>query len=561
MRKKRILLVLIIAIIFTLPLFSGNQKLFDAFSPEYKSVVKLCKIAGVVGPSSATPITADELKMAIERIDVSKLDNNHKAMLDSVNQKLKSNDDFSYDFDISVAPQIFYSKDFEKIGYKDFFIPFNEQDALLNLSLKAEYGDTAFFETGYDFMNNGAVGIVSEGIDSYTVPSGIPLSSFGFILDYRNGSITASYQSEHKIKNYVEFPALARGAIGGKWMNVVVGRTRQQMGSSRTANLVVGDNYRFQEAMDFTFFAKPFTYSLNLTHFDSQKESGIVDRTRYSGPKQQIRIMHRFDAVIQNTIRAAVNLGNINYVDNPFDIRYLIPVFMSHNLYNYEEDSVITKNYDEANNIMGFEFEYVPLPRLELHMQITVDQFQTIYETNSTVPNAIGGMIGASYLKSFNDFDADFWTEAVYTSPVLYLNNKNIKVDGAGTTIKEYNYDWALGYWRHDTQGDLEWSGYKGGPGVTALTLGCDFDFYKKDIELKSNLTIKVSNDRSYTDINIEPVNKKYLYLQFDNIVNWNYSKHISLYGGLSAQARWDFMNNTPFRFLPQCAFGFKWSI
>lgn len=561
MRKKSILLVLIIAIIFTLPLFSGNQKLFDAFSPEYKSVVKLCKIAGVVGPSSATPITADELKMAIERIDVSKLDNNHKAMLDSVNQKLKSNDDFSYDFDISVAPQIFYSKDFEKIGYKDFFIPFNEQDALLNLSLKAEYGDTAFFETGYDFMNNGAVGIVSEGIDSYTVPSGIPLSSFGFILDYRNGSITASYQSEHKIKNYVEFPALARGAIGGKWMNVVVGRTRQQMGSSRTANLLVGDNYRFQEAMDFTFFAKPFTYSLNLTHFDSQKESGIVDRTRYSGPKQQIRIMHRFDAVIQNTIRAAVNLGNINYVDNPFDIRYLIPVFMSHNLYNYEEDSVITKNYDEANNIMGFEFEYVPLPRLELHMQITVDQFQTIYETNSTVPNAIGGMIGASYLKSFNDFDADFWTEAVYTSPVLYLNNKNIKVDDAGTTIKEYNYDWALGYWRHDTQGDLEWSGYKWGPGVTALTLGCDFDFYEKDIELKSNLTVKVSNDRAYTDQNVTPVTRKYLYLQFDNIVNWNYSKHISLYGGLSAQARWDLMNNTPFRFLPQCAFGFKWSI
>ena len=32
-------------------------------------------------------------------------------------------------------------------------------------------------------------------------------------------------QNNHKIKNYVEFPALARGAIGGKWMNVVVGST------------------------------------------------------------------------------------------------------------------------------------------------------------------------------------------------------------------------------------------------------------------------------------------------------------------------------------------------
>ena len=561
MRKKIVLLVLIIAIIFTLPLFSGNQKLFDAFSPEYKSVVKLCKIAGVVGPSSATPITADELKMAIERIDVNKLDNNHKAILNSIIEELKPSDDFSYDINFSIAPQLFYSKNYEKIEQKDFFIPFNEQEPFLNLAFELEYGNTAFFETSYELMNSSAIGI-NKTDEVYSVKPGIPLSSFGFIVDYRNGVLSTSSIREITVSNYVEFPSVARGAIGGKWMNVVVGRTRQQMGSSRTANLVLGDNYRFQEAMDFSFFAKPFTYSLNLTHFDVQALNGVVEHTRYSGPKQQIRIMHRFDATILNNFRTILDLGNVMFTDNPFDIRYLIPIFMSHNLYNYEEEPETTKNiHDEANNIMGFEFEYVPLPRLELHMQIVVDQFRTVFETNSTLPNAIGGMVGASYLKSFNDFDADFWAEAVYTSPVLYINNKTTKNNKTGLAEKNNNYDWALGYWRDNTQGDLEWSGYKGGPGVTALTLGCDFDFYKKDIELKSNLTIKVSNDRGYTDINVIPVSKKYLYLQFDNILNWNYSKHISLYGGLSAQARWDLMNNTPFRFLPQCAFGFKWSI
>lgn len=555
MRKKSVLFVLIIAIIFTLPLFSGNQKLFDAFSPEYKSVVKLCKIAGVVGPSSATPITADELKMAIERIDVNKLDNNHKAILNSINEELKSSDDFSYDINFSIAPQLFYSKNYEKIEQKDFFIPFNEQEPFLNLAFELEYGNTAFFETSYELMNSSAIGI-NKTDEVYSVKPGIPLSSFGFIVDYRNGVLSTSSIREITVSNYVEFPSVARGAIGGKWMNVVVGRTRQQMGSSRTANLVLGDNYRFQEAMDFSFFAKTFTYSLNLTHFDVQALNGVVEHTRYSGPKQQIRIMHRFDATILNNFRTILDLGNVMFTDNPFDIRYLIPIFMSHNLYNYEEEPDTTKNtHDEANNIMGFEFEYVPLPRLELHMQIVVDQFRTVFETNSTLPNAIGGMVGASYLKSFNDFDADFWAEAVYTSPVLYINNK--------TTggVKNNNYDWALGYWRDNTQGDLEWSGYKWGPGVTALTLGYDFDFYKKDIELKSNLTIKVSNDRAYIDQNVTPVTRKYLYLQFDNIVNWKYSDHISLYSGLSAQARWDLMNNTPFRFLPQCAFGFKWSI
>ena len=549
---NRKLLTVIILLVIGVCLFAGNQKLYDAFSPEYKDVVTLCRVAGVVGPSSATPITADELKMAIERIDVNKLDSHYKALLDSVNQELKSNDDFSFDYDLAISPQIFYSKDYEKIEQKEFFIPFNDQDPLVYFGLEFEYGDSAFFETSFELMNTSS--IIDKSNNDKIIP-GIPLSSFGFLIDYRNNSFN-TILNNCSVPVYGETPSVARGAIGGRWMNVVIGRTRQQMGSSRTANLVVGDNYLFQEAMDFSFFAKPFTYSLNLTHFDLQDSDGIVEHTRYSGPKQQIRIMHRFDAALIDNFRVALNLGNIIYTDNPFDIRYLFPVFMSHNLYNYQEYPETTSaKHDEANNIIGVEFEYIPLPRLELHVQLVVDQFKTFIEQGSSYPNAIGGMIGASYLKSFEDFGVDFWAEAIYTSPVLYLNYKT--TDGK----IDYNYDWALGYWRRDTRGDLEWAGYKGGPGVIALTLGSDFDFYKKNIELKSNITIKVSNDRAYTDQLITPISKKYLYLQWDNIVNWYYTEKLSIYGGLSVQGRWDLMNNTEFRFLPQCAFGFKWSI
>lgn len=549
---NRKLLTVIILLVIGVGLFAGNQKLYDAFSPEYKNVVTLCRVAGVVGPSSATPITADELKMAIERIDVNKLDSHYKALLDSVNQELKSNDDFSFDYDLAISPQIFYSKDYEKIEQKEFFIPFNDQDPLVYFGLEFEYGDSAFFETSFELMNTSS--IVDKSNDDKIIP-GIPLSSFGFLIDYRNNSFN-TILNNCSVPVYGETPSVARGAIGGRWMNVVIGRTRQQMGSSRTANLVVGDNYLFQEAMDFSFFAKPFTYSLNLTHFDTQDSKGIVEHTRYSGPKQQIRIMHRFDAALIDNFRVALNLGNIIYTDNPFDLRYLFPVFMSHNLYNYQEYPETTSaKHDEANNIIGVEFEYIPLPRLELHVQLVVDQFKTFIEQGSSYPNAIGGMIGASYLKSFEDFGVDFWAEAIYTSPVLYLNYKT--TDGK----IDYNYDWALGYWRRDTRGDLEWSGYNGGPGVIALTLGSDFDFYKKNIELKSNVTIKVSNDRAYTDQLITPINKKYLYLQWDNIVNWYYTEKLSIYGGLSVQGRWDLVNNTEFRFLPQCAFGIKWSI
>ena len=87
MMKRK--LIVIILLVMGVSLFAGNQKLYDAFSPVYKDVVTLCRVSGVVGPSSATPITADELTMAIERIDINKLDSYYKAILDSVNKELK----------------------------------------------------------------------------------------------------------------------------------------------------------------------------------------------------------------------------------------------------------------------------------------------------------------------------------------------------------------------------------------------------------------------------------------------------------------------------------------
>ena len=84
MKKKKIV-TLLICIVLVFPVCAGNQKLYDAFSQEYRTVEKLSRIAGVIGPSSATPITADELKTAVQRIDSNKLDDKHKALLDNIN--------------------------------------------------------------------------------------------------------------------------------------------------------------------------------------------------------------------------------------------------------------------------------------------------------------------------------------------------------------------------------------------------------------------------------------------------------------------------------------------
>ena len=46
MMKRK--LIVIILLVMGVSLFAGNQKLYDAFSPEYKDVVTLCRVSGAV---------------------------------------------------------------------------------------------------------------------------------------------------------------------------------------------------------------------------------------------------------------------------------------------------------------------------------------------------------------------------------------------------------------------------------------------------------------------------------------------------------------------------------
>ena len=72
---KKLLVFILILLSASLYIYSSNsnQKLYDYDSIEYQEVKTLTSIAGVIGPSSATPVNGNELLLALDRININTL--------------------------------------------------------------------------------------------------------------------------------------------------------------------------------------------------------------------------------------------------------------------------------------------------------------------------------------------------------------------------------------------------------------------------------------------------------------------------------------------------------
>ena len=87
MLYKRSLLLFLISFCF-ISLLPASQTLYDRNSEEYNQTRLLCQRAGVVGPSSATPVNANELVLALDRIDCNLLPEYLKERYDELYKKI-----------------------------------------------------------------------------------------------------------------------------------------------------------------------------------------------------------------------------------------------------------------------------------------------------------------------------------------------------------------------------------------------------------------------------------------------------------------------------------------
>lgn len=547
-------------------LFSANsQKLYMDNDNEYRAVVVLCSMSGVLGPSSSTPVTARELQLALDRVDVSQLPLFFQQLYEDTYAVIFDKDivGFKADLDIAISPQVFLSTDYfgkasDGNGRNYFFLPYRDEKPSINFVGEFFFGRNVFLE--------GALPIINSPLKD-----GLLITSFDWLLNYREGRLNFLGRNNTGMASNV--PILARGAFGNDYFNIILGRSQHGMGAGFTGNMIVGNNFPYQEIFKIGFLSNPFTYNISYTHFDTQKGLLDFERPRFGG-EHQIRLVHRFDVNIIDKLRIVLNLGTLYFTDSTFDIRLFTPFMMAHNYFNYDEDFDISKHpYDEANNILGIEVEWAIMPRLNMNMQVVVDQFQLFFEDQDALPMACGGLINLCWTEPLANSSLRIWLEGVYTTPFLYLNEKYNSLGGDQMNKSpNYNYDFIVGYYRADWQApNISYSGYTYGPDCIAVTIGTQYKNYQAGVSSSLSLAYRIHGEKgiddpifgnSFKDVST-PTGIPEHTIQLQGDCSWAIIKDkLDLFGGIGLSYYINFCNqNDVNKFLPQGYVGITWQV
>ena len=490
MRKSQGLISIIIYVcMLSSALFGANlQKTYLMTDDIWIRADRLCREMGVIGPTPVSPTTGAEIKQALERLNRNALTERQNNEYDSLIRELTSNDAASIstkymelDLDGQIALEAFGFNNPKNTYADEFFIPYKDRLPFLAGELHTYFGDLLYFDFQYVFQDSGIAFDVEDG---RLVPG-------DFFYNFTNVSMLASpgmdgkwytmnfVSHDHVYSMNVYQPYKVGASFGNSFLNLYFGRTRHAMGNGVTGNMVIGDNFSYQETLKLSAFSDFFSYYLTLTHFDNVRsitdpdnpnyiDAGIPSSFSLEGPHQN-RVMHRFDFNFFNKVRFAINIGGLFVSSSAFDLRLLTPMMLVHNWSNNREGVVLAAG-DEGNNIMGFELEWAITNGWSMSAQFVIDQMQVAGEDYSIVPNAFGLLINAKNTTPLKNGNLDSWIEAVYTNPYLYLNYKENE-DGT----PNYFYDWIVGYGTRTSSQEIGYAGHSFGPDTIAIAAGTEY--------------------------------------------------------------------------------------
>ena len=482
---RRISQLLILSFLAT-ALFANTQKSYSYDSPEYMKTEALCLIAGVSGPSDFTPVTADELLLALRRIDKATLSDGLLSELHLLENALINpnalleKDDFAFNSSIVASPELYLqsAKD-ASILSSDWQYQYRDRRAILDLPLEIWASSYIYGE------------LVLSVKDHFVNENG---SSFSKQMSHNIPMLNGNDLQK-------SMPATSSITIGGNTSHLFLGRDRQRLGGGKTGSLMLGDNFYYQNFGKFSIHLSPFTFNYSITYFDRQKNTLITDydnfksrRTAtqlenfgFSGP-QQIRVMQNYQISLSESFVISLNFGNLFDSDNSLDIRMLNPFMFMHNLFNfttYNNNDYLDGAKIEANNHFSLALDCAIAPGWSIYLELMVDQFQLPSESSSTEkepPNAIGAMLNIANAAYLLDGYLHSYFEAAYTSPNLYLNEKYANSAGDISHDRKDSYD--SYYWNQDLilgnsiwwGNDISYSGYIHGPDTILLELGSCYE-------------------------------------------------------------------------------------
>ena len=467
--KKGLLVLLVVYCLF--PVFA-LQNTFGPSSDEYRDLMTLCSVSGVRPAIMVLPVSADQMLRIMDAIPVSKLDDVSRAMYDDLRNKLESpsvvidqvlgNGRFATDFAIETSLQAIKQSQSEF----DFLVAKKDRKPMLLIGADLFFNDFLYAKFTIDVtdIDNGATYGSTEGYKTYTT----------------------NLMKKLGIQNNIDFtfPHKAFVSIGTNGMNLTVGRDRLSLGNGKTGNLVLGDNLWFQDFAKASVVSGTLSYGFTVMSFENtyttRDEDGnitgclplkIANDYTVSRARQMV-FLHDLSFRPTSWLSLSLSEGALVYGTTALmDLRKLNPFFILHNVFDYSDST--GKNLGNMNNFFGFELSAALPYGFAVNSQFVFDQIQLSGEHGSDNPQSAYGVL-LNVTKSGSLFNGvyDAYLEGVYTSPNLYLKEKDVKCE------EYWNMDLIVGkklYWTTAGNDDVSYLGYKHGP--DSVVIGAGFDW------------------------------------------------------------------------------------
>ncbi len=417
MRRTTLLLVLLLSVTVLLPASIGRQEIIPLASTFYEDMDLLYLIAGFGTPSGSRPYSKAEAAQLLASIDRSSLKGSGKGLYDSLQQEIDSGlrwefgDDFGFSVNLDLAVE----------GYAHINADFNSQSAWeysfvdrkpivkarLDMALSdyfytyadLQYGYGPY--TGHDVlysvkeMNHAVVGaLVPDGTQSDLRFFDADTPLVQYTKRWADNLIPASKHFDF------QWPKRAVFSLGTERLNFVMSRDKISWGNSQIGNFVLNNHVDYQEYLRFTTFSPAFKYETMAVFFDTQ----YSDSDHF-----QILLAHRLEFKPWKELSIAIS-ENVMYKDDIFQMQYLNPAFILHNL----------NSRSTLNAIAHAEIAYVFPQSFRVYGQFALDQATAPNEGDNEEVAAWAASLGVEWARDLEQGVLATLLEASMATPHMY---------------------------------------------------------------------------------------------------------------------------------------------
>jgi len=457
-----------------------SQEMIPLSSAVYEEMDALYLIRQAGTPSDSRPWTKTEANQILGRIDRALLSTDEMSLYDAISKAIKPGLKFSFPdgfgfgvaLDLNLEAYAHSNTSFNQES--DWIYGFEQRKPLVKLGLDFSLKDFLYLYCDIQYGRNKVnladdlyrvLALYPAGIGAIIKPTDLWATLSGTSSIYSQGFLT-NILTEPRDFDY-QWPKRAVASIGGANWNFVLSRDKLSWGNGHSGNFVVDSHVDYQEFARLTAFSDVFKYDWLNVFLEANPVQWEMADTQF-----KILMAHRLEFRILKRLTFAIS-ENVMYQNDVFDIRYLNPAFIYHNLNSMGMFNAIAHAELDWNFAKGFN----------LYGQFVMDQAKAPTEGTAQA-DALGYLGGIEYAGIAGRGVLTSSLEFAFTDPLLYRRNgidflmfRRYYTNG-NPSLPNYNtlsgYILSLDYIGYEYGGDaivLQWDGAYRIPGMGKLAM------------------------------------------------------------------------------------------